>query len=299
MKSYVECIPCSFNHALRTARVAGASVKQQREILNQLGGMVKDMPLTSTPPELARLVNHLVSTVTGKKDVYKKIKMNSNARALDMYAALKARVRRAEDPLLEAVECAIAGNVIDYGIHNAEWIERELKRILRDEKKRIATKKGMLFRYKKFKAQLRKSQTILYLGDNAGETVFDRLLIETIQSEVRTPHDIVYVVKSAPAINDALMADARFCGLDKVATLMASGSDAPGTVLSLCTREFKDHFKRADMIISKGQGNFEALSAVTREVFFLLMVKCPVIAKDIELHSGACSVGDTVLLHHV
>jgi uncharacterized protein with ATP-grasp and redox domains len=260
--------------------------------------MVEGLPLSSSPPEIARTVNHVIAEITGKKDIYSAIKKWSNIHALEMYDTLKRRIVRAGDPLREAVECAIAGNVIDYGIHDTEWIRRELENVLKAEKKAIERENKKLFRYERFKKELKNARTILYLGDNAGETVFDRLLIETIQSQFKKKKEITYVVKEKPAINDALMADAYASGVQTVATIISSGSDAPGTVLSLCSAPFMKAFREADMVISKGQGNFEALSRVRRDIFFLLMIKCRVIADDITVKAGHCSVGDTILLYH-
>jgi len=118
---------------------------------------------------------------------------------------------------------------------------------------------------------------VLYLGDNAGESVFDKLLIEELGKPV------TYVVREIPVINDCVIDDALASGLDKVATLISSGSTAPATILSLCNEDFIDKFKNADLVISKGQGNYEGLSQVNRSVFFMLKAKCPVIANNLNV----------------
>lgn len=299
MRTYIECIPCFFKHALRSANVAGASKKKQREILNELGHLVEKFPSYASPPEIAGMVNNLVSQITGQADIYKKVKKNSNERALQMYSELKRKVRDSSNPLMEAVEIAIAGNVIDYGVHDREWIEKQLEIILKREKKSIFHENKRLFDYKAFKRVLKNAYNILYLADNAGETVFDRILIEEIQKEFSNRKNITYVVKEKPAINDALEFDAKVSGVDKVASVISSGSDVPGTILSRCFPSFRKNFTNAEMVISKGQGNFEALSQVKRSVFFLLMIKCPVIAGDITASFGRCSVGDIALLPHL
>lgn len=299
MKTSLECIPCFFKHALASAKIAGVSKKQQRYVLNELARFIPSLSLSASPPETARLVNHLISRITKNPDVYKKIKKNSIIKVLSMYQGLQKKILHADDQLLMAIELAIAGNVIDYGVHTTDWIESELTRIMRAEKKVIykGTKKS--FNYPAFQHALKESRTIVYLSDNAGETVFDRLLLETIHQVSIVPKEIVYVVKEKPAINDALVEDAMASGIDTVAHIISSGSDAPGTVLTLCSGEFKKIFEQAEMVISKGQGNFEALSAVKRDIFFLLMVKCPVIANDLSAHVGTCHVGDTILFQHV
>jgi hypothetical protein len=127
------------------------------------------------------------------------------------------------------------------------------------------------------------------LADNAGEVVFDRLLIEELVKELGK--EVIYVVKDKPIINDALIEDAIFCGINKVAKITSSGSDAPGTILKYCSPEFIELYQDAGLIISKGQGNYEALSEEDRPIFFLFRAKCPVIAEDVD-----CNVGDMVLL---
>lgn len=133
---------------------------------------------------------------------------------------------------------------------------------------------------------MREAKTVLYLADNAGEIVFDRVFIE----EFCDNRKVIFAVRDKPAINDALMEDAIFCGIDKVAQVVSSGIDAPGTILKYCLDEFLKIFRQADLIISKGQGNFESLSQEKKPIFFLFMVKCPVIAKEI-----GCKMEDMVL----
>jgi uncharacterized protein with ATP-grasp and redox domains len=135
--------------------------------------------------------------------------------------------------------------------------------------------------YDLFKESLNKAKKILYIADNAGETVLDKLLIEQIKKPVK------YAVRSKPIINDATIEDANDAGIDEIAEIVSSGCDAPGTILDLCSDEFRKIYENADLIISKGQGNYETLSGQTRPIFFLLKVKCPVIARDIDIKTGS------------
>ena len=292
MKTYLDCIPCFFKQALESARIAGAGEKKQREVLNELADILPEFPLTSSPPEMGRIVYGLVKRITGKDDPYREIKEKSNRLALNIYDSLKKRLNRSRDRLLMAVELAIAGNIIDYGVKRSLGVGVELARILAEENKAIKEEKKAIFDYAGFKRVLKRAKSILYLGDNAGEVVFDRILIEEI-GRIDGDREIVYAVRDKPVINDALIEDACMCGIDRSAKVISSGSDAPGTILSLCSKEFLRMYKKADMVISKGQGNFETLSGAKRQIFFLLMAKCPVIAKDI-----GCNVGDVILLRH-
>jgi uncharacterized protein with ATP-grasp and redox domains len=182
------------------------------------------------------------------------------------------------DPLLTACQLAIAGNDIDLGAR-AEYgsidsiIEGSLGyRLDRDT-------------YARFKKSIEKAALILYIGDNAGETVFDRVLIE--QFLPMNNSKIVFAVREKPIINDATFDDAVKAGLDKIATIISSGSDAPATILSQCSSEMLNFYQSADIIISKGQGNYESLSGRSENIFFLFKVKCPVIARDSDFDIGS------------
>ncbi|MFA5160406.1 MAG: ARMT1-like domain-containing protein [Candidatus Omnitrophota bacterium] len=289
MKTYLDCIPCFFRQALETAKLSGASPRAQRCVLNKLAGILSAFSLTATPPEMGQIIYRMVSSVTGKKDPYAQIKAESNRKALKLYPQLKKMIVRSRDRLGAAVRLAIAGNIIDYGVKNSLNVERELKKMLSAENRAIHQENRKLYQCEQFRRALRKAETVLILGDNAGETVFDRLLIEEIKREDPQKR-ISYAVKAGPTINDALEEDARFCGIDRVANIISSGIAAPGTILSLCSRNFVRVFHQADMVISKGQGNFESLSDSPRPVFFFFMAKCPVVAE----HVG-CQMRDIIL----
>jgi len=273
VKTYLDCIPCFFKQALEAARKAGASVKVQKKILDELAGILPKIYLTSSPPEIGKIIYALVSEISGKKDPFFKEKKRSNELALGIYDKLSKRIDSSGDKLLLAVELAIAGNIIDYGVKNSLNVDEELAKILNEEKKVIKKESKAIFDYTRFKSVLKHSKNILYLADNAGEVVFDRILIEQIK-RMGEDKQIIYAVKEKPVINDALKRDAKDCGIGKVARIVSSGSDAPGTVLSLCSKDFLSMYREADMVISKGQGNFEALSKTKRPVFFLFMAKC-------------------------
>lgn len=276
MRTYLDCIPCLMNQALRAARLTTDNEEIIKTIMDEVGLMIKDIPMENAPPITARRVYHIVGEHTGNSDPYRNLKKNNTRTALDLYPAMKEKISRSSDRLLAAIRLAIAGNVIDFGINYILNIEKDIDRKLNQD---LAVAD-----YDQFKTSLNAADEILYIGDNAGESVFDRILIEELNKPVR------YIVRSAPIINDVTYTDAVQAGLDKVATLMSSGSDAPGTVMALCNSEFRETFNRSTLVISKGQGNFEALSETTAPVFFLLIAKCPIIARDIGVN-----VGDMIL----
>ena len=290
METYLECIPCFFRQALEASQIAGGSVSQQKEILDKVANEVPSFALSSTPTEIGAIVHKIVRDVTKVKDPYLEVKEKSHNLALGVKDDLKDMVEQSSNRLLTAVELAIAGNIIDYGVKNSLNVHEELAKIVTKEEKTIATEDSQLFQFKLFEERLRNSKTILYLGDNVGETVFDSILLEELKN-IYPDVAIKYVVRANPIINDALAEDAKKAGIAEFAEIITSGVDAPGTVLSLCSPEFMDVFNNSDLIISKGQGNYEALSQEQAPLFFLFMAKCSVIAN----HLGA-TLGDVILM---
>ena len=279
MKTYLDCIPCFFRQALMASRIVGADEKTQKEILNRVSKLISDLSLENTPPEIGKVVYQIVNGLTGNGDPFEKFKKESNKLALKLYPGLKRKISGFEDRILAAMKLAAAGNIIDPASSVSFDINREV-----EELEKCFEKDFAVFDYLKFKQALKNAEYILYLGDNAGEIVFDRILIEELGKKV------IYAVREKPIINDVLINDAYDCGIDKVAKVISSGSDAPGTVLSICSPEFLRIYNRAPLIISKGQGNFEALSEERKPIFFLLKAKCNVIAKDI-----GCDINDMIL----
>ena len=280
MRTYLDCIPCFFKQALKAARIAGANEDIQKKVLDRLASEVPNFSLSSSPPEMGRIIYRLVKEVTEEEDPFRKVKEKYNRIALNIYPDLKDKVAHSEDKLLAAIRLAVAGNVIDFGVDSSFILKKEI---------RDAFKKDFaVFDYQEFKGILKNTKQILYLADNAGEVVFDRVLIEELN------RDVIYVVRNKPVINDALIEDAKFCGIDKIARVISSGSDAPGTILDLCSSDFLSLYVKAKLIISKGQGNFEGLTGKSNApVFFLFKAKCPVIANDI-----GCKVDDIVLKYN-
>lgn len=279
MKTHLDCIPCFLKQTLEAARITGASEKVQKKIIDEVCRIIPEFPFDASPPHMAVKIHKVVKEYTSNKDPYKEIKKHSQKLALSMYPFLKQQVEEADDSLAFAVKVATIGNVIDLAVNDLEKIEKALEELSGHD--------FAVFEYDKFKKILNDAKTILYLGDNAGETVFDRILIEKLPRDKK----IYYAVRGFPAINDALEEDAREAGIDKYAEIVSNGSDAPGTFLHDCSKEFKSLFFNADMIISKGQGNFETLYGETEHpIFFLFKIKCPPVAKELN-----CKVEDLIL----
>ncbi len=273
MKTYLDCIPCVMQQALRAGRMATSDENKLKQILDETAAMVQTISMQATPAETGAKVYHIVSKVTGVADPYKEIKQQHIRETKAIYPELEKIVAASDDKLLTAIKIAIAGNVIDLGVNKAFDIVRDAKSILEQE--------FAIFDYDAFKKQLAKSKNILYLGDNVGESVFDILLIKELKKPVE------YAVRAIPIINDVTREDAIASGIDQVAEIVDSGCKSPGVILSQNTPEFLELFNTADLVISKGQGNFEGLSSCSRQVFFLLKAKCRIISNHLGVAEGS------------
>lgn len=272
MRTYLDCIPCFMDQALRAGRIATNDEKKIKKLLDSIGALIKDVPMENTPPETGEIIYRKIRDITGVNDPYKHIKESNINEALFLYPELKEIVRKSDNRLLTAIRIAIAGNVIDLGMSKEFNIVEDVRKILKQD--------FAILDFNEFVKHLGKAKSVLYLGDNAGESVFDKILIEELEKPV------TYAVRDIPVINDVTLEDAIDSGLDKVAEIISSGTSAPGTILDLCNDAFLERFNNADLIISKGQGNYEGLSNTHRSLFFLLKAKCSVIAKNIGVEEG-------------
>jgi hypothetical protein len=273
MKTYLDCYPCFLRQALDAARYAGADDDRQRAILDLVLDTLRSLDPASTPPEIGDAIHRIVRQETGGRDPYASAKEEATQQALALYPRLKTLVAEASDPLQVAVRLAIAGNIIDLAPNSSYDLWATVERVL-DQPFAIDDSHA-------FARALSSTDALLYLADNAGETVFDRVLIESLDVPV------VYAVKGGPVLNDATFGDAVSAGLDTVAEVVSTGSDSPGTVLRLCSAEFRRRYDEAQMIVAKGQANYETLSGEGERLFFLLQTKCHVIAEDVGAPQGS------------
>jgi len=273
MKTYLECFPCMLRQALEAACMADADVRQQRTILNRVMGLLAEVSVDSTPAETGYHVHRIVREMTGVRDPYRLVKEEATRSALQLLPRLREIVDQANDPLEQAARIAIAGNIIDLAPGIQFTLEATLERVLHQP--------FAVNDLETLRQALSQTESILYLADNAGETVFDRVLIETLEQPV------IYAVKGGPTLNDATREDAIAAGLEEVAEVVSTGSDAPGTVLEFCSLAFRQLYDEAEVIIAKGQANHEALGEGDRRLFFLLQVKCPVLGREIGVKPGS------------
>lgn len=279
MKTYLDCIPCFARQALEAARLACDDPAVHMRILREVLAEAARWNLWNTPPAMGQWIHRTVRQLSGNPDPYRAIKQRCNALALDLYGELRGRVRAAADPLEIAVRLAVAGNLLDFG-GPGSLPEEEVREAVRRCLDAPLHGDGLAA----LRGALATAQSILYVTDNAGEIVFDRLLLEVLPTE-----RVTLAVKGAPVINDATREDAIAVGLTEMVRVIDSGSDAPGVLLDDCAPAFRQELERADLVIAKGQGNYETLDDLGGRTVFLLVAKCPVIARD-----ACCEVGALV-----
>ncbi len=272
MRTDLECMVCFMQQALSTARLSTGDAELHRLIINETGKLISSLDLSLSPPENAVFVYNKIAEMTGVVDPFKQLKMESNSFATGLRDQIRKRITNAENSLYTAVRYAIAGNIIDYGTQHTFDAMHVLSKCV--EEYLLIDDFEMLNQQVNGAEEL----NILYLADNCGEIIFDALLVEQLQ---KLGHKVTLVVRGGEILNDVTMNDAVRLGIKDLCMVMSSGTSCPGTSLKSCSDELQKAFTQADLIISKGQGNFETLSEVERPIYFLLTVKCSVVARHI------------------
>jgi len=282
MKLNLDCIPCFQRQALQAVRFISDDEKLHERVLREVAKKLLESNWDLTPPELAHQVHSIVKRITNENDPYNEVKRESNDLVLKMYPELKQKVNKSRDPLRTAVRLAIAGNIIDFGVPQEFNLEETIREVLK--------KKFAIDDYKKLKEKLKDAETLLFFVDNAGEIGLDKLLVETFL-EAKKLEKIDFVIKGGPIINDATLEDAVYMGLDGLpnSEFLTISNGEVGTGPARSSQTVKRWIREHDLVISKGQGNYEGLSE-HNGLFFMLMVKCPIIASDLGVE-----VGDIIL----
>lgn len=281
-----ECIGCLFNQMLRAFKLVKPDISREKVISAQkkLMEYLIEVDINDiASPIIGKTAYGLVAETLDIKDPYYDLKKRYNKIALEFYEEARNIVKKAKDPLLKALIISALGNTVDMATqHKIEFI---------DDMKTFSGEEFAINDYTLFKTSLENTEHLLILGDNCGEIVFDKLLIETIQN-VLPELEIIYSVRSAPVINDVTLDDAQMIGLDKIVKVIES-SPTPGIDLNTSTEEFRQYFyKKGGIILSKGQGNFESLYKLPipqKEVYYLLKAKCVLMERIFQL-----SIGDLI-----
>lgn len=269
MKMQPECVACIIEQVKTVTTMLGIDQQEKDAAMRDALERLKSANYDGCTPESMGDLWQVLLTHVGDADPYAELKSLSNREAQKMIPATREKIARSSDPLTVALKYSIAGNLIDYGLK--EQLPLDEQNALIDE---VAHTPFSADDSEALRQALRASKTLLYLGDNAGEIVFDKLLIETIRDLF--PHlSISFVVKGSPVLNDVTLREANEVGMQEVARVIDNGDSSPGTVLPRTSEAFQREFAAADVVLSKGQGNFESLNEVTKEnLFFLFTAKC-------------------------
>ncbi len=273
MNISLDCIPCMVSSFLRLLKSGMLTEKAKEPALRYMLEFLSRADYSQSPPVLAREWHRMVRKELNNTDPYREIKEKYNLMMLNMYSDFEEMVNSANDPFNTALRLAIAGNVIDFGPQYQLDIMDTINRVMSAQ---LAIDDSRLL-----KEDLKSAQTLLYIGDNCGEIVMDKLFLGIIDVPKK-----YFVVRNGPIINDVTIEDAKLVGMNKIAEVITTGDDSPGAVWESTSDEFKNKFNEADVIISKGQGNLEGLIDVHQNIYFLLVTKCELIAKRIGTSIG-------------
>lgn len=281
MITYHDCIPCFVKQTISALGKANLDSNDSEKILRTVLQHMSRIDFDLSPPEMARTIHRMIREISGNADPFSDEKKRDQNLALQLLPQLEQNMLLSDDPFKSAILLAIAGNSIDHGVYHD----------LSEQQALNALEQGLhvplIGDTDQFVNAIDQAESILYLGDNAGEIVLDKLLLHQLPLEKTT-----FVVRGGPILNDALMADAEQAGITELVPVIDNGDDSPGTLLKYCSNEFHEKFQHADLIIAKGQGNYETLSDVEGNIFFLLKVKCSVVANNI-----GCEIGSSILYH--
>jgi uncharacterized protein with ATP-grasp and redox domains len=280
MKAKPECFLCVFRQALNTVQLVSDDEEVHHRVLAAVAARMAEASLDQTPASLSQPAYELVSAITGVADPYRSQKEASNSDALALLPRLRERVEAAADPLGAAVKAAAAGNIIDLGIGHSFNLEDDIDAIMNQPLAIDDTDQ--------IRQELGSGKRLLYLGDNAGEIVFDLLLVEQL---LATETQVTFAVKSGPVINDATFEDAVQVGMTDLVPVVETGSNDIGVNWGNVSLEFQSLYESADIVISKGHGNFETTCDRQANTYFLLKAKCLMVANE-----AGVQLGDVVFL---
>ncbi|WP_407313613.1 damage-control phosphatase ARMT1 family protein [Desulfosporosinus sp. SB140] len=278
MKVTLDCIPCYIKQTINTLAQTEVSEEKAREIIHETLPLFPRLDPQGTPAENSTIILRKVNELLGIEDPFDSAKKESNELALELLPQLKEKIRQSTDPLFMSLKIAVAGNIIDMGILKDFDVEGSIQEAMAKDFARDD--------YLPFKQSLKVAREILILGDNSGEIAFDRLLAEQLS---QLGIEVTYAVKDQPILNDATMEDAVHVGMAEQIRVISNGSGFLGTILQDCSAEFKQAYKTADLIISKGQANYESLEAQGKEdrrLYFLLRAKCEIVARNLGVQLG-------------
>lgn len=284
MKTCLECIPCFGKQIVEVAGMLEGDEEKQNKAVKEMMAVFSEFDLQDSPPVFAQRLARIARPYMEGRDPFHDIKERFNTLAMHILPGLQKSVKASPDPFGLATRLCIVGNIIDSGVVSYKLEEDAVTVAIMN-----ASEEELFGEIEPFKDRYLSAKNILWLADNAGEIVLDQLLMSFVD-----PGRITIAVRGMPILNDATLSDAREIGLTSMYKVIENGSDAPGTILSDCSPEFVEAFNESDLIVSKGQGNYETLSCLHDDrIFYLLKAKCQIIARDI-----SCDLGRLVIQQH-
>jgi uncharacterized protein with ATP-grasp and redox domains len=273
MNISLDCVPCIINSFLRLVNAGMLPEEKKEPALRRLLAFLADADFRWSPPALGREMHRMIRRELDNPDPYRDIKDRYNRMMLEMRGRFEEMIRDSADPFDTAMRLAVSGNVIDFGPQEQMDILGTIERVV---KAAFAVDDSRLLR-----DDLATAKRLLYIGDNCGEIVMDKLFLQAIDVPVK-----YFAVRGGPIINDATEEDAAAVGMHDVAEVITSGDDTPGIIMETASEEFKNVFDRADVVIAKGQGNLEGLLDASRSIYFLLVVKCDLVGELVGAAKG-------------
>lgn len=270
------CFECDRVQMLKISQFLNLNKQIQEKLLTMAETILKQCDMSKTNPEIMAGIWEEVIQILENKDPYEKIKQYYNEFMMAMSKTIRQEILSAEDPFQSALKIAITGNLIDFAAKHT-FDENTIQKLLKDaEKTQLAVDDS-----DELKKQLNAAHTMLYLGDNCGEIVLDKLFIELLKIQYPALK-VYYGVRGKPIVNDVTLKDATEVAMEEVAVVISNGDGSLGTVLERTSIEFQSVFNQADLILSKGQGNYEGLLGNSKEnLFFMFMAKCELVAQPL------------------
>ena len=289
MKMTPECVTCIFSQALRVCETLGVDEKRTKKVLDAVACSVPQWSFDETPPQVAARVYPMIADLLQTDDIYRDFKREATEHARAFLPYIEATIEKSVDRFHAALKAAVAGNVIDLAATERFDLEEEVAKVF-DTPFAIDDSAEL-------REMLSKARKVLVIGDNVGEHLFDKVLMKNLR-KLFPDVWLGYVVRGVPIINDVTRKEAEDAGIGEVADIIDSGVSTPGLDLSQVNETMKRHYQEADLILSKGMGNYESLNDTsTRPTFYLLKVKCNVVASslgrnvgDIICYKGECRV---------
>jgi len=273
MKLHDKCLPCVINQVIKVANITGITKKE--ELLREVFTYLSKMNFDETTPEIIGEIFDMIKRHTKNPDPYKETRNYYNTLFMELLPEFERKIDQAENSFMLAVRYAIVGNIIDFNpIHNT-LLEDIYDCFDNMEQLELAIDDSSALM-----KDISNAGTLLYLGDNCGEICMDKIFLKKIK-ELNPNVKLFFGVRGKPVVNDSISDDAYSVGIDEYAEIIDNGDGSLGTVLNRTSPAFKEVYNKADVVIAKGQANYECLSEEDKNIYFLLMTKCDVIAKDI------------------